>query len=261
MSNTLVNKTETSPSFQLKGGLYPLTALQLLEPNLSHFELQLESKIKQAPKFFLHAPIVIDISKLKSQKDLNFDQLKEILLKKQLVPVGIKGVQPDYQIQALTAGFALLPESKESKNTEMGMQETSNRQQAQANASNKTTPSSSNEEEAADIKGSNTKVITEPVRSGQQIYARGGDLIVIAQVSHGAELLADGNIHVYGTLRGRALAGVTGDTHAHIFCQSLEAELISVAGQYNISEDIDQSFSGKAVDIYILKGRLHIEPF
>lgn len=251
MPNTLETKHEIALSFQLKGGLYPLTALQLLESNLSTFEQQLDAKIKQAPKFFLHAPIVLDLQKLKTLDSLDFNKLKEILLKKQLVPVGMKGVPAEYQAPAIMAGFALLPESsKETKSNE-----TQIRQSLPKNA-HSLDDSSGNE-----IKGSNTKIVTEPVRSGSQIYARGGDLIVVAQVSHGAELLADGHIHVYGTLRGRALAGVTGDIRAHIFCQSLEAELISVAGQYNISEDIDQTFSGKAVDISILNGRLHIEAF
>ena len=83
-----------------------------------------------------------------------------------------------------------------------------------------------------------TKIITTPVRGGQQIYAQGGDLVVVSSVSPGAELLADGNIHVYGAMRGRALAGVKGDTRARIFCQQLSAELVSIAGQYKVSEDL-----------------------
>ncbi len=83
-----------------------------------------------------------------------------------------------------------------------------------------------------------TRIITTPVRGGQQVYAQGGDLVVVSSVSPGAELLADGNIHVYGPMRGRALAGVKGDTKARIFCQQLSAELVSIAGQYKVSEDL-----------------------
>lgn len=89
-----------------------------------------------------------------------------------------------------------------------------------------------------DPTGRPTKLVTQPVRSGQQIYAQGADLIIMSQVSEGAEVLADGHIHVYGTLRGRALAGVNGDTSARIFCRSLEAELLSVAGNFVLSEDL-----------------------
>ncbi len=103
-----------------------------------------------------------------------------------------------------------------------------------------------------------TRVVTQPVRSGQQIYARGGDLIVTGAVSAGAEVLADGHIHVYGTLRGRALAGVRGLVSAHIYCRRLDAELVSIGGHYRIAEDIlDRergenrlvTLSGETIDI------------
>ena len=90
-----------------------------------------------------------------------------------------------------------------------------------------------------------TRVVTQPVRSGQQIYARGGDLIVMGAVSAGAEVLADGHIHVYGAMRGRALAGVRGLATAHIFCRRLDAELVSIGGHYRIAEDIVDSERGE----------------
>lgn len=92
---------------------------------------------------------------------------------------------------------------------------------------------------------SSTRVIDQPVRSGQQIYARGGDLLVTGAVSPGAELLADGHIHVLGPLRGRALAGVRGMVTARIFCRRLEAELLSIAGRYRIAEDITEAEQGE----------------
>ena len=97
-----------------------------------------------------------------------------------------------------------------------------------------------------------------PVRSGTQIYARGGDLIVTAAVSPGAEIMADGNIHVYGALRGRALAGVAGDIGARIFCTRLEAELVSIAGRYLVSEQLPVEHQGGAVQIALLDDRLTI---
>ncbi|MEP1897435.1 MAG: septum site-determining protein MinC [Alloalcanivorax venustensis] len=93
-----------------------------------------------------------------------------------------------------------------------------------------------------------TLVIDQPVRSGQQIYSR-GDLIVLAPVSTGAELLAEGHIHVYNTLRGRALAGVRGDQSARIFCQKLDAELVSIAGHYRVAEDLPEQHRKQAVHI------------
>jgi septum site-determining protein MinC len=103
------------------------------------------------------------------------------------------------------------------------------------------------------------KLITLPVRSGQQIYAKNCDLIVMAAVSAGAELLADGNIHVYGPLRGRALAGVNGNREARIFCQQLGAELLSIAGQYKVAEDLRRDPAwGKATQTWLNEEQLEI---
>jgi septum site-determining protein MinC len=103
------------------------------------------------------------------------------------------------------------------------------------------------------------KIVTQPIRSGQQVYAPGGDLIVMAPVSAGSELLADGSIHVYGPLRGRALAGVRGDTDAQIFCQSLEAEMVSIDGHYKVAEDLrKEAFWKTAVHVYLEGNSLKI---
>jgi septum site-determining protein MinC len=104
-----------------------------------------------------------------------------------------------------------------------------------------------------------SKIITSPVRGGQQVYAQGGDLIVLAPVSSGAELLADGNIHVYAPMRGRALAGIKGNTAARIFCQQLGAELLSIAGQYKVSEDLRRDpLWGEAIQVSLSGDVLNI---
>ena len=104
------------------------------------------------------------------------------------------------------------------------------------------------------------RLVTTPVRSGTQIYARGTDLVVTASVSPGAELVADGNIHVYGPLRGRALAGASGDMDARIFCSRLEAELVSIAGRYLVSEQLPAEQQGFPVQIALVDDRLTITP-
>jgi len=103
-----------------------------------------------------------------------------------------------------------------------------------------------------------TMLITQPIRSGQRIYAT-GDVIITAQVSSGAEIMAEGNIHVYNTLRGRASAGIQGNKDARIFCFDLQAELISVAGNYKVSEDIEASVRNKPVQIYLQNQALIIQ--
>jgi len=254
MQSDLCLLTETTPMFQLKGGLYTLSSIQLLGTQLALLDKQLDAKIEQAPKFFHNAPVVVDLQKINQPGTyLNFKQLKEILISKHLIPVGIKSGNADQQREAIACGLPILQEGppKKSNAPEPANQSSTHSAKEEPNSS----PSLETE---TDVQGSNTRVITEPVRSGQQIYARGGDLIVLGSVSQGSELLADGHIHVYGPLRGRALAGVTGDTHAQIFCQSLEAELISIAGHYKMSEDIEKIAWLIPVNISLDKGRLHI---
>jgi septum site-determining protein MinC len=101
-------------------------------------------------------------------------------------------------------------------------------------------------------------MITQPVRSGQQIVAKACDLVIVSSVGHGAELLSDGNIHVYGPLRGRALAGIAGDKNARIFCTQLDAELISIAGFYRLRESIP-AMNGPC-QIFIQDDRLQVMP-
>jgi septum site-determining protein MinC len=97
------------------------------------------------------------------------------------------------------------------------------------------------------------------VRSGQRIYAQDSDLIVLAQVSPGAEIMADGNIHVYGSLKGRAMAGVKGNTEARIFCADLKAELVAIGGHYKIRENMDDLVHGKSVQIYLRNNSLFVK--
>jgi septum site-determining protein MinC len=104
-------------------------------------------------------------------------------------------------------------------------------------------------------------MVTQPIRSGQRIYARDGDLIVLAAVNAGAEVMADGNIHIYAPLRGRALAGVRGNQNARIFCHSMEAELIAIAGSYRVFEDrVPDEIRQKSVQICLRGEQLDIVP-
>jgi septum site-determining protein MinC len=98
-----------------------------------------------------------------------------------------------------------------------------------------------------------------PVRSGQQVYAQNRDLTVCAPVGAGAEVIADGSVHIYGPLRGRALAGALGDTNARIFCREFHAELVAVAGHYKVLDEIPANLHGKAVQVWLENDKLHIE--
>ena len=242
-----VMTASTTHTLQLRAGLHPLTVLQLVEPQLPIFREQLQYKIQQAPKFFENAPIVLDLSALAYQEPalgVDFEGLKKILLDHRLIPVGVKHGTPALHAEAVRAGFAILQDNLKTAKTsnESGVAEIDHVKQA------------------APLEIPSTTLITTEVRSGQQIHAPNGDLIVLGPVSSGAELLADGHIHVYNTLRGRAMAGVNGNRQAHIFCQKIEAELISIAGQHLLSEDIEKEAWGVAVDITFQHGQWQFRP-
>lgn len=203
-------------SFKLKGSLFTLSVLQLLSLDLDQFATDLKAKVKMAPKFFNFTPMVIDLQGIGVDEHFDLARLKAILSEHEVIPVGIRGLPESMMEAAKAARLAIMLET------------------------NKGGESETKEKSVGTELTAGTKIIDAPVRSGQRIYAQNGDLIIVGSVSSSAELLADGNIHVYGVLRGRALAGVNGNTKARIFCQQLAAEIVSIAGHQQIFENIEQ---------------------
>ncbi|MCW5588041.1 MAG: septum site-determining protein MinC [Legionellales bacterium] len=227
-------------ALQLKGSLFTLTVLQLIHKDQNAVLQQLDHLIEKTPKFFYRMPVVIDVQKINRFPDaINFTWLKQVLLERNIFPIGVRGGTTEINEEAIRAHLAVMPSSKNdiSLTTDTAKSETASVNSYQE-----------------------TLIVTKPVRSGQQIYAKNSDLIVIAPVSHGAELIAAGNIHVYGALRGRAVAGVHGNTQAHIFCQMLDAELIAIAGTYLIKENMPIITEGqyKCIDISLVNEHLHV---
>jgi len=266
------------PCFELKGSLFTLTVLQLFEDDLSLLETQLKERIKMAPGFFNHTPLVIDLHELPEDKqELDFFELRELLLSLSIIPVGVKGADKSLYIRLEAAGMAVLAEAKtprqktpdaspkqEPPKPEVQNQETESKDESDAEKELEPAPEQAPEQAASGQPAPKStskpaKIVKQTIRSGQQIYAPDGDLVIIGSVSTGAEILADGNIHVYGTLRGRALAGVQGNQSASIFCHSLQAELISIAGIYLLSEDIQEDKIGASVQIYMKDEKLQME--
>ncbi|KZZ72954.1 hypothetical protein A3765_12795 [Oleiphilus sp. HI0130] len=224
-----------APSIKLKASLAPMTALEISDFDPAHFEQELSAKVAQAPGFFENLPVVIGLEKYASSS-LDFEQLLGICKAHSVKAIGVRGASLELQEQARAFDLGILAKQKE-KSPAYDSDELAAPEPAPA-------------PEAQTIVQA-SKVIQHPIRSGQQVYAADGDLIILASVSAGAEILADGNIHVYGTLRGRALAGVKGNMSARVFCHSMAAELVSVAGQYKISEDIPSSALGKPCQVYL----------
>lgn len=246
---------KVEPSFQLKGSLFTLSVLQLKDTDLEKLSREIQDKIRLAPKFFHFAPAVIDLSKLAKDATLNFAELAEVLRKHKLVPVGVRGGSSETQTKAHQAGFAVMIEPNTQEKNQPNL---ANKKTVAAHTTAPTAPKGMEMPKAPKNKKSGTTLVTQPIRSGQQVYAQGGDLVVVASVSPGAELLADGNIHVYGTLRGRALAGINGNEDARIFCNQLEAELVAIAGHYKVFENLTSDDGDYYKQLYLEDGQLII---
>jgi septum site-determining protein MinC len=231
------------PALEFKSSTFSVPVLVLASDDLMIVEQQLDAKIRLAPEFFKNSPLVLDVQELNKQNiELDVSAVIALIRKLGLLPIGIRGGNQQQNDTAISLGIPVHSIHAAS---------------AAVNARKTDAPAVQGQDEKEDAQPGAT-MITQPIRSGQRVYAT-GDLIIVAPVSAGTEILAEGNIHVYGTLRGRALAGVQGNTEARIFCYDLQAELISIAGNYKISEDINQSVRGRPVQIYLDNRKLIIK--
>lgn len=197
----------------------------------------------ETPDFFDNDALVVDCSRLKSDA-VRFDlqSLQQTLLECRLHPIGIRGANTTLLQQAQQLGW--LPVSDDLVRTKSSA------------VVNQPAPRAIEvvkevvHEVVREVPGPATLIVDKPVRSGQKIYARGGDLVLLAMVNQGGEVIADGHIHVYAPLRGKAMAGASGNTKARIFSTCLEPELISIAGVYRTSENtLPKSIHGRAAQV------------
>jgi len=226
----------------VRGALFTVMVVRagmLRDPAFTH---ELAQQVERSPRFFQHAPVVLDLKGAEGFADSgDFIDAGELLREHTLALIGVQNAEPAQLAAAAAAGLASFAPNA----TQPGRRAAA-RPAAAAAAPAEPPPRAS------------ARLVTTPVRSGTQIYARGTDLVVTASVSPGAELVTDGNIHVYGPLRGRALAGASGDTEARIFCSRLEAELVSIAGRYLVSEQLPADHQGSPVQIALVDDRLTV---
>jgi septum site-determining protein MinC len=233
----------------IQGAVFTMMVIRMEDPRDPDFAVELGRQIALSPRFFDQAPVVLDIKgSLAFMDPGEFEDARALLQRHKLVPVGVQNATAAQLRAAQAAGLSSFNASSPSRRVAEPAPEPARRPAAAAAPPPAVTLGA----------GGRTRLVTAPVRSGAQIYARGADLIVTASVSPGAELIADGHIHVYGTLRGRAIAGAQGDSEARIFCKRLEAELVSVAGRYLVSENIAREYLGQAVQIALDEDRLAI---
>lgn len=241
------SKSTVGTGFQFKSTRAALNELILLESDPVRLAPQLAAHAAKVPMLFNGMPVVLNLQQLPQLPGAaEVQALIELCRAQTLMPVGLKA-EPGSATE-LCAQLQLADFSQQRRVAEPAPEpeaEPSTKQQA---AEPETAP------EAAPARAA--KIVTTPVRSGQQIYARGSDLVILSSVGAGAEVMADGHIHVYGPLRGRAMAGVSGDEDARIFCQSLEAELISIAGYFKTSEDLQTEHWQKPAQALLSGSRL-----
>jgi septum site-determining protein MinC len=221
--------------FQVRGSLQTLLSLRLSRPDDPDFFTLLLDKIAHSPEFFREAPIVLDVGPIAERPPIDLAAFTEKLRRHRLVAVGVQNGSAAWNAAAREAGLALLGAGGAA--AQRPAQATSAPQPARRGAA---------------------LVVTEPVRSGQQVLAPDGDLVILAQVGNGAEVAAAGHVHVYGPLRGRAFAGIEGDERAMIFCDALFAELLSIAGVYLVNEALDKDTLGRRARVASAGERLYV---
>ncbi|WP_437960521.1 septum site-determining protein MinC [Sorangium sp. So ce119] len=261
-------KRQEQQAFALKGTMPAITMLCLKTADVSAVERQLADHISQMPHFFLHLPILLDLEAL-GDEHVDLGALAQILRKHNLVPIAVRNPTDAQRERAVAAGLGVL-RTPLSRSTRQPSAE-----------GNTPTPAPVAVAPAAAERGSAGSApdrgpagparrpreaapppdaaepppagltVRHPVRSGQVIYVPHGDLVVLSPVSSGAELIANDNIHVYAPLRGRAMAGAHNNADASIFCMSLEAEFVSIAGRYLMADEIPDEHRGKPARISV----------
>ncbi len=258
---------------EIKGEMSMLNVLHLHGTDVNEIREKLEKKRDEVPAFFLNSPLIVDCSHIKEQLSaLDLVALKQALIDLQFVPVGIRGMEPEQQAAVTESGWSVLRAGpKSAKSADVAESDIPEGEAAsvategsegdnapQAESASQSQPTSDTAEIAPAARIS--RMFERPVRSGQQVFVEEGDAILLTHTSAGSEVMASGSIHVYGALRGRALAGVHGDTSARIFCRSLDAELVAIAGRYQLLDEGDTDLRGKPAMIRLSGEKLIIEP-
>ena len=233
------HSSATTAIYEIKSADLPLVAFQLKSGDLQAVAQALSQQLAESPGFFDQDPALIDLEALSDDVGpIDFPALIQLLHEHQLRPVAIKASRQDWLDAAKAAGLAQADDARI-------------RRQAPASPQPKPTPAVVTAAPAR----ADAMVLDRPLRSGQQVYAKGRDLIVLAMVNPGAEVLADGHIHVYAPLRGKAIAGAKGFAGARIFAQSMDPELISIAGVYRTSENpLPAEVRGRAAQVCLQAG-------
>lgn len=213
-----------------------MMTIVLLDTDLPNVEAGLKQRVSQAPAFFKNTPVIVDFSSLKVEFGFDFNGLFKLIRQQKLLPVAVRGIPQELAEKMQEVGVPIVE---------------------RAQSKGKTTKSQASH--SPSIAGRAIVMSESPV-AGQQCYARDRDLILLGSSNSGAELIADGNIHVYGVLRGRAICGAHGDNQSRIFCTSLDAELVSLAGFEKPLDLLSDELKNRPVQIRLQNNEVVIEP-
>ena len=239
MSVALAGRTPAT--FEIKSATLPLVALLLKTADLATLAEELQARFGDIPDFFDGDPLVVDLSTLRAQDAVpDFSALVALLRSHRMLPIAVRSGNETQMAAARAAGLVPNEDVQPAKHVP----------EAEKPAPVAVAPAPLG-----------ALVIDRPLRSGQQVYARGRDLVVMSMVNPGAEVIADGSIHVYAPLRGKAIAGARGNTEARIFSTCMEAQLVAIAGIYRTSEvALPAEVQGKPAQIWLDEQKLVIEP-
>lgn len=242
-------------SFDLKSAQLPVMAVALRDTEVAVLTRDLAQRLADDPDFFDNDPVLIDLQHVRdSTEDIDFPKLIKALKRHRTLPVAVCGGSPAQMAAAHAAGLMPAPDAQpaRAKPTAVEVREVEVIREV---------PVEVEVVREVPAPAPNALIVDKPLRSGQQVYARGTDLVVMAVVSYGAEVIADGNVHVYAPLRGRAVAGARGNTDARIFSTCMEPQLLSIAGNYRALEtDLPKDIAGKPAQARLEGEKLVIEP-
>lgn len=243
-------------SFDLKSAQLPVMAVALRNTDVAVLVADLAQRLADDPDFFDNDPVLIDLHHVQtSEQDIDFPQLIQALKRHRTMPVAVRGGSDAQMASAKKAGLMPAPDAQPARSAvEIREVEVEVIREVPVRVEVEVV-------REVPAPAPDALIVDKPLRSGQQVYARGTDLVVLAMVSYGAEVIADGNVHVYAPLRGRAVAGARGNTEARIFSTCMEPQLLSIAGNYRaIDADLPADVAGKPAQARLEGEKLIIEP-
>jgi septum site-determining protein MinC len=231
---------------EIKGEMLMVNILYLYQVDMDTIRHALELKVAEAEQFFKGTSLVVDCSLLGEKvQQLNLDELLEVIVSAGFTPIGLRNVHEASLSDVEKSQWSLIRTQGKATKLQIKKEAVQQNHEQSSSSAKGVTPC--------------VEVIDKPLRSGQQVYAPDSDVVVLHQTGAGSEILAGGSVHIYGALRGRVLAGVNGDKTARIFCQALDAELVSIAGCYQLLDDTDTQLKGQPAMIRLENNKLVVE--